>query len=103
MAFFMLQERGILKEANLDKKIPSPSKETTAKGGKRSILGDNPNGKLQLKLSATTPHRNPGPKLQKPIDQENGLGHGEKAAQKLDDNFKRTPQMMQLKAVRPRG
>lgn len=32
--FFMLQERGILKEANLEKKIPSPLKDTTAKDSK---------------------------------------------------------------------
>jgi tRNA G46 methylase TrmB len=33
----MLQERGILKEANLEKKITAPLKETTAKDGKAAI------------------------------------------------------------------
>ncbi|XP_061370115.1 uncharacterized protein LOC133312855 [Gastrolobium bilobum] len=109
-------ERGILKEANLDKKIPSPS----AKGGK--AIGKHQNVNLNRKnetcpsrseqdidnysscderSNQTTqenqsgciqndkkaPHRNPGPKLQKPID--------------LDDNFKRKSVMMQRKVVRP--
>ncbi|KAG4945474.1 hypothetical protein JHK87_041481 [Glycine soja] len=126
-------ERGILKEANLDRKIPSSLKETTVKGSESkamrkyqnakrtsetcstkseqvtdnysscdekskqttqenksgSIKSNNSNCKVQRKLSATTPHRNPpGPKLQKAIDQ--------------DDNFKRKSQMMQRKIVRPR-
>jgi len=34
MLFFMLQERRIHKEANLVKKDPPPSKETTDKAGK---------------------------------------------------------------------
>jgi hypothetical protein len=33
----MLQERGILKEANLEKKITAPLKETTAKDCKAAI------------------------------------------------------------------
>lgn len=41
--FFMLQERGILKEANLDKKVPSPLKETTAKGGQAMRKHQNAN------------------------------------------------------------
>ncbi|KAL5157157.1 hypothetical protein HKD37_15G041937 [Glycine soja] len=127
-------ERGILKEANLDRKIPSSLKETTVKGSESkamrkyqnakrtsetcstkseqvtdnysscdekskqttqenksgSIKSINSNCKVQRKLSATTPHRNPpGPKLQKAIDQ--------------DDNFKRKSQMMQRKIVRPRS
>jgi len=31
--YYILQERGILKEANLDRKILTPLKETTVKGG----------------------------------------------------------------------
>ncbi|KAL2579351.1 hypothetical protein GLYMA_15G061700v4 [Glycine max] len=128
------KERGILKEANLDRKIPSSLKETTVKGSESkamrkyqnakrtsetcstkseqvtdnysscdekskqttqenksgSIKSNNSNCKVQRKLSATTPHRNPpGPKLQKAIDQ--------------DDNFKRKSQMIQRKIVRPRS
>ncbi|KAJ1396577.1 hypothetical protein SESBI_32501 [Sesbania bispinosa] len=112
-------ERGILKEANLDRKIPSPLKETPAKAGKamrkhqnvnrksetcsthseqdtdnysscdeKPNQRDNSNSKVQHKLTAT-PHRNPGPKLQKAIYQ--------------DENFKRKSQMMQRKVVRPRS
>ncbi|KAL2589250.1 hypothetical protein AAZV13_13G218500 [Glycine max] len=127
-------ERGILKEANLDRKIPSSLKETTVKGSESkamrkyqnanrssetcstkseqdtdnhysscdeksnqttrenqsgSIKSNNSNCKVQRKLSATSPLRNPpGPKLQKVTD--------------LDDNLKRKSRMMQRKIVRPR-
>ncbi|RDX96039.1 hypothetical protein CR513_21360, partial [Mucuna pruriens] len=125
-------ERGILKEANLDRKIPSLIKETTVSGGNAtrkhqnvnrksetcstkseqdtdyysscdeksnqttqenqsgSIQSGKSNSKVQRKLSATTPHRNPpGPKLEKPID--------------VDDKFKRKSEMMHRKVVRPRS
>ncbi|XP_027338107.1 uncharacterized protein LOC113852048 [Abrus precatorius] len=118
-------ERGILKEANLDKGIPSPLKETTVRKHQAvnrkksetcsaqseqdtdnysscdeksnqaqenqsgSIQSDKTNCKVLRKLSATTPQRNPGTKLQKPIE--------------LDDNCKRKSQMMQRKVVRPRN
>ncbi|CAJ1961422.1 unnamed protein product [Sphenostylis stenocarpa] len=123
-------ERGILKEANLDRKNPSPLEETTVKGGKAmrkhrignrksetcstkseqdtdyysscdekssqttqenqsgSIQIDNSNCKVQRKLSATAPHKNPpGPKLQKSID--------------VNDNFKRKSELTQRKFLRP--
>ncbi|KAK7246665.1 hypothetical protein RIF29_41535 [Crotalaria pallida] len=132
-------ERGILKEANLVKKVPlQPLKETTAKSGKvtrkclnidrtseqddtdnysscgeksnqitqgnqsGSMQSDNPNSRKQLRLYATTPHRNHGPKFQKPIDLDNRFQQGEKAAKKLDDNCNRKSQMLQRKVVRPR-
>ncbi|XP_073225807.1 uncharacterized protein [Cicer arietinum] len=122
---FRTDERGILKEANLEKRITSPLKETTAKDGKAirkhknknetclaqshqdnysscdekshqtmqqnqtgNIHSDNnSNTKVQLKLSAKTSQRNPGPKLQKHVD--------------LDENFKRKSKMMQCNIVTP--
>ncbi|PNY11043.1 hypothetical protein L195_g007642 [Trifolium pratense] len=99
---FRTDERGILKEANLEKKITAPLKEATAKDGKAAIRknnnkketctaqsdqdnysscsekshrttqqnqtgnihsDNNSNSKVQHKLSAKTPNRNPGPKL----------------------------------------
>ncbi|XP_020969887.1 uncharacterized protein LOC107623890 isoform X2 [Arachis ipaensis] len=73
-------ERGILKEANLDKKVPSQLKETTTKGG--NLMRKHP-------IAAT---QSPGPKIKKQIDPENTPGHGYKLA---------TSQLMQLKAVKP--
>ncbi|WJX26430.1 hypothetical protein P8452_15352 [Trifolium repens] len=121
---FRTDERGILKEANLEKKITAPLKETTAKDGKAAIRknknknetcttqsdkdnysscsekshrttqqnqtgnihsDNNSNSKVQHKLSAKTPNRNPGPKLQKHVD----------------ENFERKSKMMQHNVVRP--
>ncbi|KAK7328044.1 hypothetical protein VNO77_22139 [Canavalia gladiata] len=121
-------ERGILKEANLDKKNPSPLEESAVKGGGKamrkhqnknetcsvqsdtdnysscdeksnqttqknhsgSIQSDISSCKVLRKLSATTSHRNTGPKLQKSTE--------------LDDNFKRKSQMMmQRKILRSRS
>ena len=45
MLFFMLQERGILKEANLDRKIPSSLKETTVKGSESKAMRKYQNAK----------------------------------------------------------
>ncbi|MED6168906.1 hypothetical protein PIB30_015963 [Stylosanthes scabra] len=75
-------ERGILKEANLDKQVPSQLKETTAKGG--NLMRKHQIGATQC----------PGPKLKKRIDPENAPGHGDNLA---------TPQLMQLKAVKSPG
>ncbi|XP_054789377.1 uncharacterized protein LOC129294935 isoform X2 [Prosopis cineraria] len=129
-------ERGILKEANLEKKPLSPLKETTAKGGKTmrkrviqrneqdsdnnscedrtnhategdksvsiqcSVLG---NSNMEVNRLYATPQRRDGPKFQKPIDTAERPKQREKAAQKLDDNFKRTSHMTQPKLVRPRS
>ncbi|WJX22126.1 hypothetical protein P8452_11463 [Trifolium repens] len=121
---FRTDERGILKEANLEKKITAPLKETTAKDCKAAIRknknknemctaqsdqdnysscsekshrtmqqnqtgnvhsDNNSNSKVQHKLSAKTPNRNPGPKLQKHVD----------------ENYERKSKMMQHNVVRP--
>jgi len=37
MLFYILQERGVLKEANLDRKVLSPLKETTVKGSGKAM------------------------------------------------------------------
>ncbi|CAK8530386.1 unnamed protein product [Lathyrus sativus] len=141
---FRTDERGILKEANLEKKITSPSTDTTAKDDKAAIRkhknknqtymsqsdrdnysncdekshktaqsdqdsysswdvkshkttqrhqtgnihsDNNSNSKVNHKLSAKTPQRNAGAKLQKNIV--------------LDENFNRKSKMMQHDGVRP--
>ncbi|KAF7843068.1 protein split ends-like isoform X1 [Senna tora] len=97
-------ERGILKEANLEKKPLSPLKETTAKGGKalrkhhQKNDQDTENNSCKNRLGHATQEDQ-----SKHIDLAERLKQRDKAAQKLDDKFKRKSQMMQPKLVRPKG
>ncbi|KAK4254101.1 hypothetical protein QN277_009529 [Acacia crassicarpa] len=129
-------ERGILKEANLEKKpLETPLKEIIAKGGKTmrkyhhlnqneqnsdsnycedttdhateenksvsiqcSVLG---NSNMTVNRLYATPQRR---KLQKPVDMAEQPKRQDKAAQKLDDKFKRKSHMTQpTLVVRPRS
>ncbi|MCI02276.1 DNA ligase 1-like, partial [Trifolium medium] len=64
------------------------SHRTTQQNQTGNIHSDNnSNSKVQHKLSAKTPNRNPGPKLQKHVD--------------VDENFERKAKMMQRNVVRP--
>ncbi|XP_028801467.1 uncharacterized protein LOC114756693 [Neltuma alba] len=132
-------ERGILKEANLEKKPLSPLKETATKGGntmrkhhdlnqKKEQDPDNNscedgtdhateedksvsiqcsvhgNSKMKVNRLYATPQRSTGPKLQKPVDMAERPKRQDKAAQKLDDKFKRKSHMTQpTLVVRPRS
>ncbi|KAJ7946829.1 Neurofilament heavy protein [Quillaja saponaria] len=111
-------ERGILKEAHLEKKLVAPLKEITStvpQGGKtpisklqklnqgriRRTRSDN---SMDRKTSVMTPHKRAVPNYQKPIhlikQQER---RQDKAAQELKDNLSSKSHALQPRLVRPRS